>query len=162
MAKRDFFPLTKECVAKFEAEFGEKIFPSKPKNRIFVDEGLTDAAVINKFAQESYVIYASPVIRLLEDFIEAKKNSTFSPERVLYSDMTVEKLVSRLMLKRPVVFFTGSDSYKLRNGHEGHGGFENFHERDEGPIQLAEYISYDEMQLSALMGVSVRTHFINK
>ena len=61
-----------------------------------------------------------------------------------------------------------SDQYMLRDGiTEGYGGFEAMAERKgsahdpSSPLQLGEYLSYDEMALSALLLLSVPTHFIN-
>jgi len=54
------------------------------------------------------------------------------------------------------------DSFLLRSGERGRGGFEYIGTPEERPPLIhARYQTYDEMQLSALLCVSVPTHFIN-
>ncbi len=60
------------------------------------------------------------------------------------------------------MFMTESDMYLLRNGHKGQGGFEAIGTlAEKSPLILKDYLSYDEMQIAALLGVSVPTFFIN-
>lgn len=71
-------------------------------------------------------------------------------------------MVDRLLKKRPIVFYTQHDVYLLRDGSEGCDGFQDIgHSREQGSLALKEYMSYDEMKLSALLGVSSRSAFIN-
>ena len=54
------------------------------------------------------------------------------------------------------------DAYKLKTGAEGNGGFELIgSDKEISPLLLRDLLSYDEMQISALIGVSTRTFFIN-
>jgi len=51
----------------------------------------------------------------------------------------------------------------LRNGETFAGDFKTIGtESEQPPLILKDYLSYGEMQVSALLGVSVPTHFINK
>ena len=78
-------------------------------------------------------------------------------------DQHVENLIWRLINKRPVVFFTGSDTNLLRDGSQaGPNAFTQLHNID-GPqhFSLANYISYDEMKLAAFLHASSKTHFMN-
>lgn len=53
-------------------------------------------------------------------------------------------------------------SYLLRTGESYSGGFEAIGtEKEREPLTLESLQSYDEMCLSALLGVSSFTHFIN-
>lgn len=65
-----------------------------------------------------------------------------------------------------------SDSYLLRNGYNDNGGWELIGTEDENKVtkydvspekkpKLAEYMSYDELIISAMCGISSPTHFIN-
>ena len=77
-------------------------------------------------------------------------------EKKLFKKMTVANYVSRLLQCRPLVFFTGADSFLLKNGRSGCGWSSS-----SSVLPLEEYLTYEEMQISALLGVSVPTHFIN-
>ena len=95
-------------------------------------------------------------------------------------------MVTRLLTKRPLTFFKATDEYLLRDGvTHGCGGFELIgtdaeeqhpdshaatdHAPNHKPVLaqprsiagLEHLLSYDEMALSALLGVAVPTHFVN-
>jgi len=102
------------------------------------------------------------VFSLMEQFIGDKRQNGSEVEKRLYQNMDVQELIDRLLKKRPVVFIDSRDLYMLRDGSEGQGGFDKIGtEEERSPLVLNEYISYDEMLLSALLAVSVPTHFIN-
>ena len=48
------------------------------------------------------------------------------------------------------------------DGRTGSGGWDAIGTAEEGSLRLSELMSYDEIALAALVGVSVPTHFINK
>ena len=105
------------------------------------------------------------VLSLLESFLQIKRASGSAIEQDVYAEMSVDGLLDRMLTKRPLAFVEGNDSYLLRSGDRGLGGFDEIGgERDTGagPMTLHELQSYDEMCLSALIGVSVPTHFINE
>lgn len=82
--------------------------------------------------------------------------------RELYGSLGLLDLVDRLLKKRPIVFYNPNDVYLLRDGTEGCDGFLNIgHSKEHGKLTLQEYMSYDEMKLSALLAVSSRSVFIN-
>lgn len=49
---------------------------------------------------------------LLNSFLRAKQALGSAVERALYEDMSVEDLVTRLLTKRPLSFYTRDDVYK--------------------------------------------------
>ena len=101
-------------------------------------------------------------LSLIEDFLASLREVGTPLERALYADMSSQAFITRLLHRRPLAFLTSADSYLLRDGTQGHGGFETIGTVDErAPLQLAELLSYDEMAVAALIGVSVPTHFIN-
>lgn len=85
--------------------------------------------------------------------------------------MTLTDLFNRITTKRAVVFYNASDDFMLRNGKRSGRGWENvgttMETYDEWGVgteslpKLEDYLSYDELMLSALCGVSSPTHFIN-
>lgn len=57
---------------------------------------------------------------------------------------------------------TEADTYLLQDGSQGAGGFDTIGTASEtAPLTLRNYLSYDEMQIAALVSVSSPTHFIN-
>ena len=103
------------------------------------------------------------VVKLAESFLAFKRAFGSTVEKDLYQNMKLEAFFDKLIRKRPLMFMTAGDEYILRDGKtEGKGGFEPIGTGDEiAPLVLEEYNSYPEMQIVALMGVSVPTHFIN-
>lgn len=86
-------------------------------------------------------------------------------ERQLYARMEPAELLTRLLSKRPLTFLNADDAYLLKGGQSSSGGFEAIGRassaEEEGELRLADLISYDEMAISALLGMSVPTHFVN-
>lgn len=106
----------------------------------------------------------SSLLPLIERYLELKRTYGSPEERRLYSSSvaTPEAFVTRCLTQRPLTFYTERDWYLLKNGQRGQGGFEKIGtEAEEGELVLSQLLSYDEMQLSALIGVSVPTFFIN-
>lgn len=70
--------------------------------------------------------------------------------------------MERLLKKRPVIFVNSCDRYLLWDKSDGCGGFEEIGTNsEEESITLADFMSYDEMKISALMCVSSKSTFIN-
>ncbi len=134
-------------------------------NRIAViaDNNLNTQREIVEQARNTYPLMHSKIDSLLDDFLEYKKNYGSLVERSLYSNLNKHSLIDRLLTKRPLMFMTADDCYLLRDGKtKGAGGFEYIGTmREEVPLILNNYLSYDETQLAALIGVSVPTFFIN-
>ena len=103
------------------------------------------------------------VVELAESFLAFKRIHGSDAEKRLYDAMALPAFFDKLIRKRPLMFMTARDEYILRDGKtEGAGGFEAIGtELEEQPLILTEYNSYGEMQIAALMGVSVPTYFIN-
>ena len=83
-------------------------------------------------------------------------------EQDLYKELDVRRFITRLLRCRPLAFLTQADSFLLRDGRSGSGGFDEIGTDEEGSrLRLDSLLSYDEMAWSALVGMSVPTHFIN-
>ena len=118
---------------------------------------------VEEHARGTRPLLHARVARALDAWLELKRATGSPVERALYAGMDRVALVDRLLRCRPLAFLNPSDSYLLRDGHEGSGGFEQIGaEGERPPLLLATLQSYDEMALSALLGVSVPTHFINR
>ncbi len=122
------------------------------------------------------------VKQLILDFIDVKRNSGSNVEKAFYNTMwqeakednlfLVNNFIKRLLVCRPLAFVGKSDDYLLRDGKTDGandsaseykpGPFDSIGTDDEkAPLVLKDYISYDEMAISALIGVSCPTYFIN-
>lgn len=147
-----------------------------------VSQDPAKADVIGRFACQCWPIAGEKFDKLLQSFIHIKQRHGTRRERDFYHDMTVPKLADRLLRCRPLVFYTSRDDYVLqaeaaaaiwqdlawtgrseRLMNSKHDvGFDIIGSSDEvGAMQLKNLLSYDEMQLSALLSVSCRTLFIN-
>ncbi|KAK4308408.1 hypothetical protein Pmani_019882 [Petrolisthes manimaculis] len=110
----------------------------------------------------AYPLIHEKVLPLLAAFLHHKRIHGRKKERKLYENLDVMGLVDRLVAKRPIVFFTERDSYILRDGTLGSGDWYDIgHSRERPGLTLSDYISYDEVKLSALLCVSSQSPFIN-
>lgn len=137
-------------------------FPTK-HNRIkaIANSDLNLQLAIAQHANTARPIMDVRVLQLLEDFLFFKQQHGSLSEKQLYKNMDVAALVDRLLQQRPLMFMTAGDQYLLRNGQVGQGGFEAIGTAQEKNFLVQDYLSYDEMQLAALIGVSTPTFFIN-
>ena len=138
-------------------------FPTQ-NNRIAVIAG-QDQSIKNEIAehaQQTHPIIHKKVMHLIRDFIAYKKQYGSTIEQDFYATMDEFAFIDRLLTQRPLMFMTAGDAFLLRDGTHGAGGFENIGtDNEKAPLVLKDYLSYDEMQIAALIGVSVRTFFIN-
>ncbi len=113
-------------------------------------------------AKNTHPIIMGETESLINNFIRCKRICGTDIEKVLYACMDVNAFIDRLLIKRPLVFYTPNDITLLREGQSGQGTFERIGTNGEQePLILEDYLSYDEMQISALLGVSTPTYFIN-
>ncbi len=75
--------------------------------------------------------------------------------------MNIHQFIDRLVTKRAVVFYKQFDSYLLRDGCRGAGKWKLIGTDKESNVSISNYLSYDELLISALCGISSPTHFIN-
>jgi hypothetical protein len=126
---------------------------------------------IAKHAESTYPIMHSKIKTLITDFLNYKKRYGTDIEKEFYNrnPMTVEDFIIRLLTKRPITFYDSSDKYMLQDGSKSrgkdliNGGFRAIGTKSQlDPLILENYLSYDEMALSAFIGISSPTYFINK
>ncbi|MEM6345559.1 MAG: DUF4804 domain-containing protein [Bacteroidota bacterium] len=123
-----------------------------------------DPKEIERHAANVRLLIHPETRQLAQDFLALARQKGSSVERSLYRQIELDAFIRKLIVKRPLMFMTESDAYLLRDGRTlGNGGFEIIGtEQEKAPLVLAEYNSYREMQLAALLGVSVPTYFINE
>lgn len=118
--------------------------------------------MIVDFANQTQPIIDCSILKLMLEFLSHKQKYGSSIEQEFYQNMSIDAFITRLLLKRPFAFLGNSDHYLLRNGAKGSGGFEQIGTTNEkSPKVLADYLSYDEMQISALLSVATPSFFIN-
>lgn len=144
--------------------------PQNNRSENLIKRGAATEEEIAHDAKSTHPILHTEVRQLIIDFLEHKKANGSEIEQKFYKEqnMSPEQFVQRLITQRPLMFMGAHDEYILRDGTRGISGFENGQFEKIGtanespPLTLKNYISYDEMQISALLGVSSSTHFINK
>lgn len=120
------------------------------------------AAKIVEQAHSVMPLIDEQTLQLIDNFLAVKREHGSAVEKILYANMTKEEFVTRLLTKRPCAFYGAGDIFQLRDGTKGFGGFDKIGTNlQSGKLQLKDYISYDEMGISALLSVSVPTFFVN-
>jgi len=120
-------------------------------------------AEVTEFARGTRPLVHAKAMAAIEAFLTLKREQGSSIEKSLYQDMGANHLITRLLTQRPLMFMTRHDQYMLQNRKEGTMGFDEIGTRKEGrTLNLASYLSYDEMQIASLLGVTVPTYFINR
>ncbi|KAJ3262505.1 hypothetical protein HK103_000034 [Boothiomyces macroporosus] len=132
------------------------------ENRIQSIAKYKPSSEILKHAQGTRIITHRKTVAVIEKFLENKREVGSLLERQLYAGMTSKDLIKRLIVKRPLVFMNPSDTTLKLDGkylpttrewkNVPHGSLE---------LPIQEYLTYEEMAISALVGVSTPTYFIN-
>src|SRR5947207_1798750 len=116
-------------------------------------------------AIKTRIIVHQRIFSLIRDFIRIKLEFGSAIERVLYENMTEREFVQRLIVKRPLSFMGSADETIARDGQPVQNASRKWRlvgtQDQEEPLVLQDYLSYDEMAISALIGVSSPTYFIN-
>lgn len=120
-------------------------------------------------AKNTRIIMHEKVNELIDDFLEVKKSAGSSQEKALYQTMSRRAFINRLLIKRPLVFITSADISVLRDGNRdshdwtmiGKDNSTSLPIDNSTSLSIEDYLTYDELQISALLGVSTPTIFIN-
>ena len=80
-----------------------------------------EAAEWENFASGTHPLLHADVAALLGAFLDVKRERGSAIERALYASMTPPQLLTRMLARRPLVFYTGADYWKLRSGATGGG-----------------------------------------
>ncbi|KAI1373956.1 hypothetical protein F4677DRAFT_427750 [Hypoxylon crocopeplum] len=127
-----------------------------------------DPNIIREDALNTWVIVHSRFPALAEAFIEHKRAHGLPSEKALYAeaDWDWQRLVRRLISKRPLAFVGVNDNtlfrtkVSMRDGKAYWDGIGHSMSAD-AMGELREYMTYDEIMLSSLIGVSGPSYFIN-
>lgn len=156
-------PQKKETPTRFATQIAFDSLNYKPpimSNSLF--ENTDNDAVTLELARDTYPVAPSAARALFRAFLEIKREKGSLVEQRLYANMDECGLMTRLMLKRPQVFMNANDQWLLRTLQQGAGRWDTVGtDYEQAPLVLDDYLSYDEIALSALCGASGRTYFIN-
>lgn len=166
---RDFFKrpdIFFQIIADRSIKFNDSVGTFPTTNNRIVEIAGNDHSIkkiIVEHAMDVSLLIDKDVQLLIAHFLEYKKNNGTKIEKALYKDMSLQQFIVRLLIKRPLMFMTEADQYLLRDGKtRGSGGFEAIgKDFERAPLVLKDYLSYDEMAIAALIGISVPTYFIN-
>ena len=122
-------------------------------------------------ANSAYPIIHHRVYDLIVKFLDLKRRVGSKVEKDIYKDISIESFINRLVAKRPLVFVGQRDTYVLRDQGEGEWvegrmGGDVWHsvgtDKEREPLVMANYLTYDECKIAALLGASTFTVTANK
>jgi len=123
------------------------------------------SSIIESFANKAYPILHESTIQLIKDFLLYKRSNGSDIEKKIYENLTVAEFIDRLICKRPLVFFTGADSWLTKHGDYGAGGWDEIGTDKEGSkykvLKLEDFLSYDEVKIAALLQLSSPSVIVN-
>lgn len=127
-----------------------------------------DPAVVKEDAESTTIIAHSRFPDLVERFLQHKVANGSPIEQSFYASLSWREEISRLISKRPLVFMGSGDLTVLRTGERVGYAAKSWDrvgtakEILSDDLCLEDYLSYDEMMLSALLGVSGSSYFVNQ
>ncbi|PPJ55061.1 hypothetical protein CBER1_01543 [Cercospora berteroae] len=141
----------------------------KPQNSTHDPEWTPRAAPLDFLSESPWELpttnnQISNCLSLFSSFLEFKRKHGSDLEKGLYVQMNAHDLAARLIKKRALHFPNASDFTVLRDKRvipNAHQDWLRVGKDEEGVIHLKDYLSYDEMMLSSLIGSSGPTFFIN-
>ncbi|KAF4547406.1 Hypothetical protein D9617_43g040220 [Elsinoe fawcettii] len=136
-------------------------------------ESLTDAGRVTEedvkhYIESTRIIVHPKVLKIANDFLTFKKIHGTTKEKHVYStqiDWNAERLMIRLIKQRPLVFYMPSDKTLLRTHRDIASAVSEWDrvgtDNESSAIKMEDYMTYEEMMISSLIGVSGYTPFIN-
>ncbi|KAI1100476.1 hypothetical protein F4804DRAFT_319030 [Jackrogersella minutella] len=124
-----------------------------------------DPSVIRQDALDTRIVVHRDYPALVDQFLTLKRELGTTNEKRLYSQSwTWKDQIARLIEMRPLAFLTSQDSTLLRNGERvsrGTAFWDNMGAEGSDYTTLENYLTYDEIMLGSLLGVSSPSYFIN-
>lgn len=150
---------------EFQKNIGKFPLKSNTIKAIVGDKAERKQAVVMQ-ATGIQILMAVETFDLISKYLIRKKIIGNATERVIYHGMTVEGFIDRLLTKRPLVLYTHHEFTVLQSaGTDQLNPMQEYWKlvgrEVEGPILMNDYLSHEEMELAALIVVSVPTYFVN-
>ncbi|RWA11815.1 hypothetical protein EKO27_g3273 [Xylaria grammica] len=127
-----------------------------------------DPETVQNDALSTRIVVHSRFPQLVQRFLEHKRLHGSGIEKTFYDDgWTWQQQVARLVEKRALVFMGREDFTVLRSGEHIGSAYREWdrvgtkQEKQNEHLFLRDYLSYDEIMLSSLVGVSGSSFFIN-
>merc|ERR1712059_102 len=115
---------------------------------------------IEEMGNQTYPIIHEKALGLIKEFLELKRECGSLFEKKIYSTLSPTDMVDRLVSKRPLMFMTQIDSWLAKDGT--HGSAPSTGDWDsKARSDLANFLTYDEIKLAALVQLSCPTLLIN-
>lgn len=115
--------------------------------------------ILEKNIQSAYPVIHETILNLCAKFLLFKKHHGTLTEKETYENMSVLEFIQRLLDKRAVSF--NSNNYVLRNKVQGDFKWTVGSDDEKFLLILRDYLSYDEIKISAMMSISSYSYFIN-
>ncbi|KAF2351566.1 Protein of unknown function DUF4804 [Trinorchestia longiramus] len=152
-----------EEVIEKSIKFWDK-FPSETARLHVLKKRGVDKHKLEDFVHSVYPIVHHTCLQLIWDFLDQKRRYGSNAERKVYVGMDIVDFIDRLLKKRPMSFLGPDDRYYLPPPmmQHGFGGFEAIGtDEQKYPLVLENFLSYDEMRVSALLSLSSWSWFVN-
>ncbi|XP_059611117.1 uncharacterized protein LOC132258033 [Phlebotomus argentipes] len=131
-------------------------FPNE-RHRIKTQHQTSHSSIV-KEASSVYPVILDKVLVLYWAFLEHKLKYGTEIEKSIYTGMSIEEFVDRLLTKTCVSFFGKKNRYLLRSGEVGNGDFKTIGTNDEKPpLIMSDYLTWDEIKLASFISISSNT-----
>lgn len=158
-----------EFFAKSRAFYTKHHRPISPSTTL---ESLVHSKQISEYDAKKYVqtnrILVHPTARgIAKLFLIHKKTFGSKTEQAVYSkfDWDLDQFIVRLIKRRPLCFFGSDDTTLLRDGTKlafAQDQWDRVGSDNESlSIHMKDYLTYEEMMISSLLGVSGYTAYLN-
>lgn len=137
MPRKDCTALTFDTLRQNSKQFAQQHpFPTKANliERVAKRSRRRQREVVQQASSVRVLIHPE-VHHFLAQFLEHKQAHGTATEQQLYTQLSVEDFIDRLLTKRPLQFVGPQDAYVLRDGRRGQGGFESIgatHGKEDG------------------------------
>lgn len=122
---------------------------------------------LEKHISSTNIIVHTKVRKIAQDFLLWKSQHGTHIEKQVYQDLNhnVDKFFARLVSQRPLTFYNASDATLLRNHKFIMNGTSKWDQvgtdNEDEVLKMKDYLTYEEIMISSLIGMSGYTVFIN-
>ena len=150
----DLFNTTGVSGTKLSGLANNPFKQGSPANILFNEEGWDK---LKQSMQGTYQMIHPEVVPLVKDFIRIKRQHGTDREKAFYKNVSVAAFFHRIATKRCLYFYGSSDTLLTQKGKTTkHNNYRNF-----ALENIKNNLTYDELLISALCGISSPTYFFN-
>ncbi|PNS15335.1 hypothetical protein CAC42_2670 [Sphaceloma murrayae] len=132
-----------------------------------VESGRISNTDVERYTGSTRIIVHPTARKIAQDYLKHKNAHGNDIEKQVYTTQTdwdVNRFLSRLIKQRPLVFFGNNDGTLLRDHTSlwsATTDWDKVGTPHETLIRMSDYLTYEEMMISSLIGVSGYTHYLN-